>query len=173
MNIILFNFFFSLSSNPVISGSALFLSNILIYILIVLAILMPLFFRRDFIYSILVFCTGAGAWVFAYIIKNLFKISRPFVALDLTPLFMETGYSFPSSHVVVISAISVLIWYRNRKLGIIFFIFSILIGISRMVIGVHYPIDVIVGLCFGVLVGLISLWFYSFLKKFAFFRKYI
>jgi undecaprenyl-diphosphatase len=173
MNITLFNFFFSFSSNPNIAWLSLFLSNIFIYILIVLAILIPIFLRRDFIYSILIFCTGAGAWVLAYIIKNIFMIPRPFVTLNLIPLFMETGFSFPSSHVVVISALSVLVWNKNRNLGIIFSVFALLIGFSRIVIGVHYPIDVIAGLCLGALIGLSALYFYGFLKKFAFLRKYI
>jgi undecaprenyl-diphosphatase len=173
MNITLFNFFFSFSLNPTIAGLSLFLSNIFIYILIVFAILIPILFRRDFIYSILVFCTGAGAWVFAYIIKNIFMIPRPFVTFNLIPLFMETGFSFPSSHVVVISALSVLVWNKNRKLGIIFFVFTLLIGLSRIIIGVHYPVDTIAGLCFGVLAGLIAIWFYGCFKKFAFLKKYI
>lgn len=173
MNITLFNFFFSLSTNPAIAWSSLFISNVFIYILIILAILMPIFIRRDFIYSILVFCTGAGAWVMVYIIKNIFMIPRPFVTLHIIPLFMETGFSFPSSHVTVISALTVLIWNINRKLGILFLVFTILTAFSRMIIGVHYPIDVLGGACFGVLIGLGILWFYKKTNQFAFLKKYI
>ena len=173
MNIALFNFFFSLSTNPLIADLSLFISNVFIYILIVLAILIPIFIRRDFIYSILVFCTGAGAWVMVYIIKNIFMIPRPFVTLHIIPLFMETGFSFPSSHVTVISALTVLIWNINRKLGIVFLISTILIGISRMIIGVHYPIDVVAGIFLGVIIGLCIIWLNKITKQFAFLRKYI
>jgi len=100
-------------------------------------------------------------------------VPRPFVTLNLVPLFMETGFSFPSSHVTLISTLTVLVWKMNRKLGIIFLIFTILTAFSRMIIGVHYPIDVLAGACFGVLIGLGILWFYNKTNQFAFLKKYI
>jgi len=173
MNILIFNFFFSLSLIPSIAVSALFVSNILIYILIVSAIILPILIRKDFIYSMLVLGTGAGAWVVSYIIKHIVMETRPFVTLHIVPLFMETGFSFPSSHVTVISAITVLIWNINRKLGILFLIFTIFTAFSRMIIGVHYPIDVLGGACFGVVIGLCIIWLNNVTKQFAFLRKYI
>lgn len=173
MNDIIFNFFFSFSSINLIADISLFVSYILIYVFIVLAILIPVFIRRDFIYALLTFCTGAFTWVAVYIIKNIFAIDRPFIALNLTPLFIETGFSFPSSHVAVISALMILVWKINRKLGFVFIAFSVLVAFSRMIIGVHYPIDVLIGGCFGMLIGLGISWFYKITNKFAFLRKYI
>jgi len=172
MNISLFNFFFSLSTNHVVAWSSLFVSNILTYILIILAIIIPILIRRDYIYSILVFCSGAGAWIIAYFIKNIFLIPRPFVTLHLVPLFTETGFSFPSSHVTVMATLSVVIWNINRKLGVVFFVSTILVAFSRIIIGVHYPLDVLAGICFGVLIGLCVLWFYRKTHQLAFLRKY-
>ena len=173
MNISLFNFFFSLSSYPVISGLALFISNIFMYVVMFSAIAITFFVKRDNVYSLLLVGTGAFAWVVSYVIKNVTKIPRPFVALHLTPLFMETGFSFPSSHVTVISALSVIMWNIDHRLGIVFFIFTILVALSRMIIGVHYPVDVIAGLIIGVIIGLSILWFYNITSQFAFLRKYI
>ena len=173
MNTTIFNFFFSLSTNPFIAGSALFVSNILIYILVILAIIISFFIRRDIFDVILLLSAGASSWIASYVIKNITHISRPFVELNLTPLFMESGFSFPSSHVTAISAISVIIWSIDYRLGIVFFIFTIMVAVSRMVIGVHYPVDVIGGLILGVLIGLSVLWFYNATHQFAFLRKYI
>ncbi len=173
MNINIFNFFFSLSLIPSIASFALLISNVLIYIFIVTAIIIPIFVRRDFIYSMLVLGTGAGAWIVAYIIKHIFMEPRPFVTLHIVPLFMETGFSFPSSHVTVISALTVLIWNINRKLGILFLIFTLFTAFSRMIIGVHYPVDVFAGACFGVVIGLCIVWLNKVTKQFAFLRKYI
>ena len=173
MNTILFNFFFSLSANPAIAWSSLFISNTLIYVFIVIAAILPIIIRRDFFYSLLTMGTVATSWVLVYIIKNIFMIPRPFITLNLTPLFLESGFSFPSSHATIISALSVVIWKINRKAGVIFFVFAVLVAISRMVIGVHYPIDVIAGLCFGVIIGLCILWFYKVTNQFAFLKKYI
>jgi undecaprenyl-diphosphatase len=173
MNISIFNFFFSLSSNPIIASWALLVSNIFIYIFGVFAIVVVYIIKRDIFYPFIILGTSAVAWVFAYIIKNITMISRPFVALGITPLFFESGFSFPSLHVIVISSISTIMWSIDYRLGIIFFIFTILVAISRMIIGVHYPIDVVCGLIFGVLIGLFILWFYKATFGFAFLRKYI
>lgn len=173
MNISLFNFFFSLSTNPIIAWSALFVSNFLIYLLALFVIILSFIVRRDIFNVLLILGTGASAWIASYIIKNISMIPRPFVALNLKPLFMESGFSFPSSHVTVISAIAVIAWSIDYRLGITFFIFTILVALSRMIIGVHYPIDVIGGICLGVLIGLSALWFYKTTGQFAFLRKYI
>jgi undecaprenyl-diphosphatase len=173
MNISLFNFFFSLSSYPFIAGLALFISNIFMYVVIISAIIITFFIKRDNVYSLLIVGTGAFSWVVSYVIKNITKIPRPFVELNLTPLFMETGFSFPSSHVTVIAALSVIVWNIDYRLGILFFIFTVLVALSRMIIGVHYPIDVVSGLIIGVIIGLSILWFYNNTSQFAFLRKYI
>lgn len=173
MNILIFNFFFSLSSNNLIANFSIFLSYTMIYFLIIFAILIPIFIRRDFIYSILTFLTAGFTWVAVYIVKYIFSIERPFIALNITPLFLETGFSFPSSHTAIIAALTVIVWKLNRKLGIVFSIFTVLIGISRIVIGVHYPFDVVAGACFGAILGLAILWFYKKTNQFAFLKKYI
>jgi len=72
MNILIFNFFFSLSTDPVIAGLSLFISNVLIYFFIIIAILIPIFVNRNFIYSIITFGTGAFSWIIVYIIKNIY-----------------------------------------------------------------------------------------------------
>jgi undecaprenyl-diphosphatase len=173
MNISIFNFFFSLSSNIAIANFSLFLSYTLIYFLIIFAILLPFFINKNYIYSILTFFTVVFAWICGDIIKYIFMIKRPFMELGITPLFLENGFSFPSSHVTVMAALSIIIWNFNRKLGIVFLIFTILIGLSRMVIGVHYPMDVVAGGFIGSLLGLSILWFYRKTNQFAFLKKYI
>ncbi len=174
MNNILFLSIFSLSLFPFIAWLSVFISNILIYIFIIIAILTPLLKKnRDYIYAILVGGTGLAGWVVSYIIKNIFMIPRPFMINQIVPLVLESGYSFPSSHVTVISALSVVIWKINHKLGYLFFIFTILVMFSRIIIGVHYPVDVVGGLIFGVLTGIFILWFYKVTKRFAFLRKYL
>lgn len=151
-----------MSSNPYIAWSSLFVSDFLIYVFILGAILIPILVHRDYAYSLFTAIATGGAWLITFIIKNIFMIPRPFVAMHFTPLYFEPGFSFPSSHVTVATAIAILVWNKNRKLGIIFAIFAILTALSRMVIGVHYPIDIIGGFVVGLI---ISLMFIKIFKK--------
>ncbi|HVZ66949.1 MAG TPA: phosphatase PAP2 family protein [Patescibacteria group bacterium] len=89
------------------------------------------------------------------VLKDIVKRPRP----QFHPLVTETGYSFPSGHAmnsfVFYAVLSYLVFYftKSKKLAIIFAIVSmllvLLIGISRVYLGVHYPSDVIAGYIAG------------------------
>lgn len=57
------------------------------------------------------------------------------------------GYSFPSGHATdSVSTYGVLgIKTKNKLLKVIFFLLPIIIGLSRLVLGVHYPTDILAG----------------------------
>lgn len=156
MNTNIFHIINDLSLNPIVAKIALFLSYPFTYILLILLVIWAIFFsdRKMYTFSLL-FLTGISSWIFANILKNILKVNRPFVELGINPLYGEIGFSFPSEHMTVFTALAVAIFLINRMAGFIFFIIAILIGFSRIIIGVHYPIDIIGGLVVGVLIGLI------------------
>lgn len=175
MNIInqnVFNIFFSLSTDPNIANISLFISNVLIYILFGI-VFVYIILRSKFIFPHLFMAVGAsgGAWVVSKILKYIIHIDRPFVALGLNPLFYESGFSFPSSHSAVFAALSVAVLALNRKLGILMIVCTIFIGLSRMVLGVHYPLDIIGGFAVGAIVGLVFLYIMKSRYAVAFFGK--
>lgn len=158
MNYTIFNFFFSLAYYPFIAQSAVFISNILIYIVIFLAFVFifvqyknkfTTLMKDGFIFG----GAGALAWVVSKILKALFQVPRPFVTGHFTPLVAESGFSLPSSHATVFAALSVVAFSINRTFGWIVSIATLFIGISRMVVGVHYPLDVLLGFIIGGLIG--------------------
>ena len=57
------------------------------------------------------------------------------------------GYSFPSGHAVdsVSTFVALGINVRSRLVRVICFLMPILIGLSRLVLGVHYPTDILAG----------------------------
>ena len=91
------------------------------------------------------------------IVKLFVQRPRPFssdVANPVTPARQETatGYSFPSGHTQNSSVAysSVALNFRKKWILIVVPIVIALIGFSRLLLGVHYPTDVIVGLILGV-----------------------
>lgn len=92
------------------------------------------------------------------ILKALFIVPRPWV-LDPSFTIVEsareaaTGYSFPSGHtqsgVTVFGMLA--LWSKKCAAVIVCVIMALLVGLSRMYLGVHTPWDVGVSMCTGVL----------------------
>ena len=60
-----------------------------------------------------------------------------------------SGYSFPSSHAVNNFALAAFCSYYYRRWSGLWFLYAALMGLSRIVVGVHYPSDVFCGALFG------------------------
>jgi undecaprenyl-diphosphatase len=65
----------------------------------------------------------------------------------------KTSRSFPSSHAMNIFAQAMLLSLFYRKKTVWFFLFALVIGFSRIYVGVHYPFDVAAGALFGMAIG--------------------
>jgi len=77
-----------------------------------------------------------------------------------------TDYSFFSGHAASSFSITVLVFLFLRKKVrwlVLFFIWPLLFAISRIYVGVHYPLDIIVGALVGILTGLL---FYKLYNRF-------
>ncbi len=98
-------------------------------------------------------------------IKDIFKMKRPIGEEGIRTLREQTatGYSFPSGHTQGASSFygAMAIYLKKRVMYIIATVMIILIGFSRLYLGVHYPKDVIVGGILGVLTSLICYKLYN------------
>jgi undecaprenyl-diphosphatase len=63
--------------------------------------------------------------------------------------------SFPSGHALFFFAFATVIYRHNKRWGWIFFIGATLMGIARVVGGIHWSTDVLGGAVLGILVGLL------------------
>jgi undecaprenyl-diphosphatase len=98
--------------------------------------------------------SGGLAWILAKILKILFNTPRPFdVFPKVQSLFVETGQAFPSGHTMVASAIAFTVFSIHKRVGYIFMGLAVLVGLSRIISGVHFPIDILGGFIFGALVA--------------------
>lgn len=86
-------------------------------------------------------------------VKNIFRLPRPIGEEGIRSLRVKTatGWSFPSGHTQTVSTLgfSLGAWYRRKWIWYAAAALSLLVGFSRMYLGVHYPKDVLAGLAFG------------------------
>lgn len=115
-------------------------------------------------------CFGNG-------LKDIFKAPRPVGIPGVRTLreHTATGYSFPSGHTLSFAALaSGLCLQHERKRGyyakninifVPLFVLSLLVALSRVYLGVHYPKDVLAGLLIGwllpVVLNLLYIGFFS------------
>lgn len=92
-------------------------------------------------------------------VKNYVKMPRPIGTDGLQSLRIETatGYSFPSGHTQTSTTFwtSMMYLFRKSWIYIIGILMIIGAGISRLYLGVHWPMDVIVAWGFGIVLSVI------------------
>jgi undecaprenyl-diphosphatase len=110
-------------------------------------------YRRHFIQAIVIIII---TWLISQLIGLAYFRPRPFVTHPsiYQLVIAYSKKSFPSDHAALAFALAFVIMLTNKRLGILFLIFAILIGLSRIFGGVHYPSDILGGL----LVALLSTW---------------
>lgn len=80
----------------------------------------------------------------------LYYDPRPFVVGHFTPLFPhDADNGFPSDHTLLAGAIAAVVWVYDRAVGWALFALALLIGISRVLAGVHHAVDIAGSLAFA------------------------
>ncbi len=140
-----------------LDAAAIFFANYFGWVLIgVLILFLIKNFRKYWKMTATAFISAVLArFIITEIIRWLCPRTRPFVLEQVNLLLPHrlTG-SFPSGHAAFFFAISLIVYFYNKKAGILFFIASTLICISRVFSGLHWPSDILG----GVVVGLFAAW---------------
>jgi len=94
-----------------------------------------------------------------FVLKNSFKRDRPEAALINFQSIIKPSdkFSFPSGHTSAAFMMATLIGHFIPSLVIPVFFWASLVGFSRVVLGVHFPTDTLVGAMMGVSIALFSL----------------
>lgn len=68
---------------------------------------------------------------------------RPFVEQNFTPLIAHAANNgFPSGHLLLAAACASIAFYYNRTFGLALWAVALLIGLARVLAGVHHWIDI-------------------------------
>lgn len=150
MNNDIFYFFYNLGQHSAFVADGAILLAKLTYPILALIFIWAMFFaKRKFNSFSILFLTTITTWLVAHTFKFLFHTVRPFVDLGLKPLVFESGYAFPSEHTAVFFAVAFAALFLDKKVGRILFVLAIFVALSRIVLGVHYPVDILGGFAVG------------------------
>lgn len=110
------------------------------------------FFR----YLVAVLIAGGIVWV----AKTILPMPRPADVYGLkiaaSPFLIDSSASFPSGHSAAAAALAASLWsaIRHPAMRFLLVLFVASVGVSRVVLGAHFPADVVAGCS----VGLLSAW---------------
>ncbi|MCX6783908.1 MAG: phosphatase PAP2 family protein [candidate division WWE3 bacterium] len=131
----------------------IFIARWLIYVVIGITLAVA-YFRWGQKAAARIGLTTLISFLVAEALKYIFNTPRPFVALkEVTPLIIFDP-AFPSAHTATLVALGTVIFLKNKLWGIVILVIAMIVGASRVILQVHYPIDIFGGAIVGVIVGL-------------------
>ncbi len=100
---------------------------------------------------IFITCSLLSTLIVVSAVKVLVAFPRPFKTVPNihTLISLPASYSFPSGHAALTMAMATAVYVYNKRLGTLLFAFAFIVGIARIYVGVHYPLDVGVGFLLG------------------------
>ena len=99
----------------------------------------------------------ASGFILLTLVRKWINQPRPYETWEIIPLLDKdsSGNSMPSRHVFSATIISMACLYANLPVGLVLLVLSALLGLVRVLGGVHYPKDVLVGYACGLLLGIL------------------
>jgi undecaprenyl-diphosphatase len=105
-----------------------------------------------------------GRALIVSLIRMFFFRSRPFIEAAVTQLVFHNPLegSFPSGHATVMFALAFSLFFTNIRWGFVYLFLAMVSSLARVVVGVHFPLDIIGGMLVGALSAFLAKWFFDF-----------
>ena len=126
--------------------------------IVYLTLLTTIYFREGFGKQVLIYVfIPASGFVILSLLRKKINAPRPYEVWEIIPLLDRDspGQSMPSRHVFSATIISMVCLHASLSVGLILLILSAILGLVRVLGGVHYPKDVVVGYIYGLVWGVI------------------
>ena len=109
---------------------------------------------------LLVLAVGAADLVSVRVVKPVIERPRPCRSLASVraPLGCGSGKSFPSAHASDTAAAVAVVTWAAPPVAPLAIALAVLVGISRVYLGAHYPSDVVAGWVLGAAIGALLIW---------------
>lgn len=132
-----------------------FLANYFVYFFVAFLLLFLLKFKKCWGMVLKAMVAAVLArFVIVDFIRWIYPRYRPFVGENINLLINKVNqFAFPSGHAAFCFGLATIVYFYNKKVGILFFIFAFLISVARIFVGVHWPLDILAGAAVGVLSG--------------------
>ena len=93
-----------------------------------------------------------------YVGGHLYFHARPFIVTGIAPLFAHAAdNSFPSDHTLLTAAIASGLWGISKRISLVAWLIAVLVGVARVIAGIHWPIDIIGSIAMALIAGVASL----------------
>ena len=141
------------NSSPFWGGLFKFCGEYLIYIIPVFLVIFWIYETRSKKAGLAALFSALLSVAFTNIIGRIINRPRPFELENIRELFFHRPtYSFPSDHAAVLFAIAFSLYFSGyKRLFWTMLVIAIVISLSRIATGIHFPSDVIAGAILGIL----------------------
>jgi undecaprenyl-diphosphatase len=148
------------------------LGSITLIVLISTVALCVLLLLKDRMGALQLLAASVGAGILTNTTKSFIDRARPD---EVTQLIQVSGFSYPSGHSLAAASlyltVAILVGRHFQRIGnrmailMMTVVIILLVGTSRLYLGVHYPSDVASGMSLGVAWALLLAGFFSFVRR--------
>ena len=170
MDTSIFYFFYNLGQKLNVDWLIIFFADYLVFIFIIIFFLYLLkqksLREKIYYFNLFLLVEILARGILTEVIRFFYARQRPFMVLPITNIVNDNAHSFPSGHSVVLFSLALVLFVINKRWGWVFLGVAVLVGVSRIMAGVHWASDIVGGLAVAALSFYLIYYFVLSKKKF-------